>query len=129
MTIPDAASLHLTAAMTLEAWVNPATVDAVWRDVIYKGDDNYYLEGTSSTRRPAGGAIIGGSYGESYGTADAGGRTPGRISRVTYDGTTLRLYVNGTQVVELPPRPARSPPRPTRSRSAATRSTASTSPA
>ena len=34
--------------MTLEAWVNPTTVVERWRDVIYKGDDNYYLEGTSS---------------------------------------------------------------------------------
>ena len=31
--------------MTLEAWVNPATATAAWRDVIYKGNDNYYLEG------------------------------------------------------------------------------------
>ena len=28
VTIPDAASLHLTTAMTLEAWVNPAAVHA-----------------------------------------------------------------------------------------------------
>ena len=34
--------------MTLEAWVNPSTVNANWRDVIYKGNDNYYLEATST---------------------------------------------------------------------------------
>ena len=45
MTINDSASLHLTTGMTLEAWVNPTTVSSAWRDVIYKGDDNYYLEG------------------------------------------------------------------------------------
>ena len=28
VTVPDAASLHLTTAMTLEAWVNPSTVNA-----------------------------------------------------------------------------------------------------
>src|SRR6185503_7194190 len=34
VTIADAASLHLTSAMTLEAWVNPTTVNSNWRDVI-----------------------------------------------------------------------------------------------
>ena len=51
VTIPDSASLHLTSGMTLEAWVNPATTTAAWRDVIYKGNDNYYLEGTSDHER------------------------------------------------------------------------------
>ena len=50
VTIPDAADLHLSTAMTLEAWVNPTTVNANWRDVVYKGNDNYYLE---ATRQPA----------------------------------------------------------------------------
>ena len=36
--------------MTLEAWVNPTTVTTAWRDVIYKGNDNYYLMATSTTR-------------------------------------------------------------------------------
>jgi hypothetical protein len=40
VTIPDALSLRLTTAMTLEAWVQPSTVTSEWRDVIYKGDDN-----------------------------------------------------------------------------------------
>ena len=48
VTVPDAPSLRLTTGMTLEAWVNPSTVTNVWRDVIYKGNDNYYLEATST---------------------------------------------------------------------------------
>jgi hypothetical protein len=47
VTIPESVSLRLTRAMTLEAWVNPATVSNTWRDVIMKGNDNYYLAGTS----------------------------------------------------------------------------------
>ena len=47
VTIPDSASLQLTRAMTLEAWVNPTTVSNAWRDVIMKGNDNYYLSATS----------------------------------------------------------------------------------
>ena len=48
VTVPDAASLHLSSGMTLEAWVNPSAVNANWRDVIYKGNDNFYLEATST---------------------------------------------------------------------------------
>ena len=81
MTIPDAASLHLTSGMTFEAWVDPTTVNSNWRDVVYKGDDNYYLMATSSrSGRPAGGAIVAGSYGEAYGTANLARPAPGRTS-------------------------------------------------
>ena len=45
--INDSTSLHLTTGMTLEAWVDPSTVGSAWQDVIYKGNDNYYLEATS----------------------------------------------------------------------------------
>ena len=40
----------LTTAMTLAAWVKPSTVTSAWRDVIYKGNDNYYLEATSTNQ-------------------------------------------------------------------------------
>ena len=98
VTIPDSASLHLSSAMTLEAWVNPSTVNANWRDVIYKGNDNYYLEGTSSNAsRPDAGMIAGGSYADAFGTSALPANTWSYLTE-TYDGTTLRLYVNGTQV-------------------------------
>src|SRR5262245_23505469 len=44
INVPDSPSLRLTSGMTLEAWVNPSVVSAAWRDVIYKGNDNYFLE-------------------------------------------------------------------------------------
>ena len=98
VTIPDSASLHLSSAMTLEAWVNPSTVNANWRDVIYKGNDNYYLEATSSNAsRPDAGMIAGGSYADAFGTAALPANTWSYLTE-TYDGSTLRLYVNGTQV-------------------------------
>ena len=98
VTVPNAASLQLSAGMTLEAWVNPSAVTAVWRDVIYKGNDNYYLEATSTNAsKPDAGLIAGGSYADAVGTAKLAASTWSYLTE-TYDGTTLRLYVNGTQV-------------------------------
>jgi chitodextrinase len=98
VTVPDSASLHLTTGMTLEAWVNPSTVNRTWRDVIYKGDDNFYLEAMSlNASKPDAGMIAGGTYADAYGTAALTANTWSYLTE-TYDGATLRLYVNGAQV-------------------------------
>src|SRR5262249_36141342 len=60
VTVNDSASLRLTTGVTLEAWVNPQTVSNAWRDVIYKGNDNYYLEATSDNGMVPG---AGGTFG------------------------------------------------------------------
>ena len=81
--------------MTLEAWINPATVTRAWRDVIYKGNDNYYLEATSF-RNPSA-PVGGGSFGETWGPSALAANAWAHLA-ATYDKQTLRLYVNGVQV-------------------------------
>ena len=97
VTIPNSASLQLSSGMTLEAWVDPSTVNAAWRDVIYKANDNFYLEATSTASKPDAGLIAGGTYADAFGTSALAANTWSFLTE-TYDGTTLRLYVNGTQV-------------------------------
>ncbi len=85
--------------MTLEAWVNPATISGSWRDVIYKGNDNYYLMGT--TDRTGGVPAAGGSFGTANSNANAYATSLLPLNTwtflaATYDGAALRFYVNGT---------------------------------
>jgi chitodextrinase len=102
VTIPDSASLHLSTGMTLEAWVDPSTINANWRDVIYKANDNFYLSATSTNASlPDGGTIAGGSYADAFGTAKLTANSWAFLT-ATYDGSTVKLYVNGTQVASTP---------------------------
>jgi hypothetical protein len=102
VTIKDSASLHLTTGMTLEAWVNPVfngeDAGGDYADIIYKGGDNYYLEGSSPNNyAPAGGGTFGGVGMAAFGTSGLPGSQWSHVA-VTYNGSTLFLYVNGVQV-------------------------------
>jgi len=97
INVPNSSSLQVTSAMTLEAWVNPSLVNGAWRDVIYKGNDNYYLEADSTGIKPVAGGTFGGSNGNAIGTGALTVNTWAHLAG-TYDGATLRLYVNGVQV-------------------------------
>ncbi len=102
VTINNSSSLELTTEMTLEAWVYPTAVSGVWRDVIYKGSDDYYLSGTSDPNEfPA----IGGTFGTN--DLQLLGKKVLAVNKwtylaATYDGTTLWLYTNGVQATSHP---------------------------
>ncbi|MDA0180877.1 Ig-like domain-containing protein [Solirubrobacter phytolaccae] len=95
VTIPDAASLDLTSAMTLEAWVRPTRVDD-WRTVLLKERTNglaYALYAGASSNRPS----TEGAGVESRGPSALPLDTWSHLA-ASYDGAKLRLFVNGTQV-------------------------------
>jgi hypothetical protein len=73
-------------------------VNGSWRDVIYKANDNFYLEATSTNGSlPDAGTIAGGTYADAFGTGPLPANTWSFLTE-TYDGSNLRLYVNGLQV-------------------------------
>jgi fibronectin type 3 domain-containing protein len=94
VTVPDSASLHLTTGMTLEAWVNPSTPGVAWADVIYKGNDNFYLDTVGAT--PTAGLTLTPAQDSNINGPALPLNTWSHLTE-TFDGRTLRLYVNGVQ--------------------------------
>lgn len=99
VSIPSSASLNLTTGMTLEAWVNPSVSRSSWGDIVWKADALYFLEGTSTNGgRPAAGAKnASGTWTDAYGPSALPVNTWTHLA-ATYDGSFVRLYVNGVEV-------------------------------
>jgi Concanavalin A-like lectin/glucanases superfamily len=96
--IADHAELDLTTGMTLEAWVRPTALSG-WRTVVFKEQAahmTYALYAATSTGPPTGQAYVGGQR-DARGTAAVPTGAWTHLA-TSYDGSALRLYVNGTQV-------------------------------
>lgn len=100
VSVPDSNSLDLTNRMTLEAWVRP-TATSGWRTVLLKengGELAYGMYARESTNRPSGWLRIDPTSGSSQSARSSVALTNNAWNHlaVTYDGSVLRTYVNGT---------------------------------
>jgi chitodextrinase len=96
VTIPDASSLDLSGAYTIEAWVN-ASVLSGWRTILMKefnGNFSYALYANTSSNRAR--AYVG-ETGLGVNSAAKLAANAWVHVAATYDGTNNRIYVNGTQ--------------------------------
>lgn len=100
VAVPDSASLDLTTGMTLSAWVKPDTISGKSQDVIFKerGSDGSYALGADGTgSQPRTGFYRAGGWQMAVAPTAL---TAGQWAHVagTWDGQSLKLYVNGTLV-------------------------------
>ena len=97
VTVADQADLRLSTGMTLEAWVKPAAPTTGWRVVVFKertGGLSYDLTAYNNGGPSAVGINTGGGDIATLGTAPLAVNAWSHLA-ATYDGATLKLYVNG----------------------------------
>jgi hypothetical protein len=102
VTVADSASLDLGSGMTVEAWVRPSRLGG-WRTVVFKervGGVVYGLDADAAGGRPLGQVDIGGER-NAVGSASLPLNAWSHLA-VTFDGSVVRLFVNGVQAGSLP---------------------------
>jgi PKD repeat protein len=99
VTVADSTSLHLTSGMTVEGWVNPTALAGSWRALAVKETAG----GLAWALYPAGDG--GFPSGHAFTSAEQWARGTAVLPlnawshvATTYDGSTIRTYVNGVQV-------------------------------
>ena len=96
-------SLNVGAALTVSAWIRPLAAQNWWKAIVQREVDAYFLHASSDAGplRPAAGGTIGGSV--PYITGPAANPVDAWTHlALTYDGSALRMYVNGTLASSRP---------------------------
>jgi RHS repeat-associated protein len=102
VAVADAGSLDLTTGLTLSAWVKPHAISGDWQHVLAKehgaADAAYALKADGNFSRPdIGLKRSDGNWYYANGTSALSSNQWAHIAG-TWDGQTLRLYINGTWV-------------------------------
>jgi chitodextrinase len=97
--VASSSSLNVTTALTVEAWVFPTAAQGGWRTVVQKEVDAYLLHASSNAGalRPAAGGTYAGAV-SSFSAPSAIAVNAWTHLAQTYDGSIVRMYINGVQV-------------------------------
>jgi hypothetical protein len=109
VSVPDAASLDLTTAVTLEAWVNPSSLaspgSSDWCAPIAKdhptsaaNDISYALYAAAGTGTPPAEHVLVSSGDKGVSASSNLALNAWTFLASTYDGANLKIYVNGTLI-------------------------------
>jgi concanavalin A-like lectin/glucanase superfamily protein len=102
VTVPHDTTLNLNSSMTLEAWVRPSALGTV-RTVVTKdqpGTSSYALLANTAASVPSANVFTTSAL-DAVGPASLGLGTWTHLAQ-TWDGSTLKLYVDGAEVSSRP---------------------------
>ena len=99
VTISNSSSLDLTSGMTLEAWVDPASVSGQ-KAVLIKEQSTgsglaYALDGSNASSDPSGSVVLSGGVSDNAANSSSLPLNAWSFLAATYNGSSLDFYVNG----------------------------------